>query len=194
VSRPAAPSAVPSWLTLLTCIFLHGGWMHFLGNMWFLWIFGDNVEDRFGHIGFVVFYLACGVGASLAHLVAAAGSTAPTIGASGAIAGVMGAYFVLYPHAKVLTLVPIVIFLQIVVLPAPFFLAIWFLLQFLGGTTSVSGVETAGVAWWAHIGGFAGGAVIAWVLKHSELLNPPVLARRPQTDRVAGYRVYPGGR
>ena len=112
IERDAAPAAVPAWLTLLTCTFLHGGWMHFLGNMWFLHIFGDNVEDRFGHVGYLVFYLATGVAASAAHFATNPASTVPTIGASGAIAGVMGAYFILYPRAKVLTIIPIFIIIE----------------------------------------------------------------------------------
>ena len=157
--RLAAEGAVPAWLTILTCIFLHGGWMHFLGNMWFLWIFGDNVEDRFGHLGFAAFYLGTGALASLSHLGLYPDSVIPTIGASGAIAGVMGAYFVLYPRARVLTLVPIFFFLEFFVLPAPLFLGVWFALQFFQGAASL-GTDAAGVAWWAHIGGFVAGALL----------------------------------
>jgi membrane associated rhomboid family serine protease len=157
VSRPAAPSAVPPWLTLLTCIFLHGGWLHFLGNMWFLFVFGDNVEDRFGHLGYLAFYVASGVAASAVHLVTNLDSTMPTIGASGAIAGVMGGYFLLFPHAKVVTLIPLIIIFEILILPAPIFLGIWFVLQFFQGAFSLAGAEAAGVAWWAHVGGFVAG-------------------------------------
>jgi membrane associated rhomboid family serine protease len=185
--RDAAPSPVAPWLTLLTCIFLHGGWMHFLGNMWFLHIFGDNVEDRLGHLGYLVFYLAAGVAASLAHLAANPASNIPTVGASGAIAGVMGAYLLLYPRAMVLTLVPIIIF-QIVVLPAPFFLGIWFLLQFFQGVVAISQVQTTGVAWWAHIGGFAAGAVVALGLRATGHTRPPVDRVLPHTDHVTMYR------
>lgn len=162
--RLAVPSPVPAWMTLLTCCFLHGGWMHFLGNMWFLYIFGDNVEDRFGHIGYLILYLAWGVAASLTHLLTNAESTIPTIGASGAIAGVMGAYLWLFPHGRVMTLIPLGFFTRIVELPSILFLGIWFLMQLLSGTMSVGGVETSGVAWWAHIGGFAAGFVCALVL------------------------------
>jgi len=175
IRRLAAPSAVAPVLTMLTCIFLHGGWLHFLGNMWFLHIFGDNVEDRFGHVGYLIFYLVCGVMASLMHFLSDPGSTAPTIGASGAIAGVMGAYFVSYPHAQVRTLVPIVIFLRIMILPAPLFLGIWFLLQLLAGTASA---EASGVAWWAHIGGFIAGAGIVLLLSSVHLLRPVNPLRR----------------
>ena len=144
--REIAESGVPPWLTLFTCILLHGGWMHFLGNMWILYIFGDNVEDRFGHLGYLVFYVASGLAASAAHLFASADSVVPTIGASGAIAGVMGAYMFLYPRAKVMTLVPIFIFLEVMVLPAPVFLGLWFVLQFFQGALSITSAQTGGVA------------------------------------------------
>jgi membrane associated rhomboid family serine protease len=182
------PPPISPWLTLLSCIFLHGGWMHFLGNMWFLYIFGDNVEDRFGHFGYLIFYLACGVAASFSHLMLNATSTMPTIGASGAIAGVMGAYLYLYPRANVLTLVPIVFFLQMLVIPAPVFLVIWFVLQFFQGTMSVTAGESGGVAWWAHIGGFAVGFVVAWILGRTHHLSPPVEATLPNTQRPTVYR------
>jgi membrane associated rhomboid family serine protease len=190
--RPALPSPVPAWLTLLTCVFLHGGWMHFLGNMWFLHIFGDNVEDCFGHVQYLLFYLGCGVAASGIHLLSAANSPIPTIGASGAIAGVMGAYFLLYPKAKVLTLIPIIIILYTVVLPAPLFLGVWFVIQLLQGTLLVSGTMAEGVAWWAHIGGFVAGMAAVFVLKTSHHMNEPVQARRPGTDQTRYYRVRRG--
>jgi membrane associated rhomboid family serine protease len=188
--RPAEPSPIPPLFTMLTCIFLHGGWMHFLGNMWFLWIFGDNIEDRFGHWGYLLFYLGCGVAASAAHLFFSLDSPVPTIGASGAIAGVMGAYLVSYPHARVLTLIPIVIILEIVVLPAPVFLGIWFLLQFFQGVASISEVQTTGVAWWAHIGGFAIGMVLTWLLGRGHVLRDRNTATRSQTNRMGHYRVH----
>lgn len=187
-SRLAAESAVPPWVTLLTCVFLHGGWLHLLGNMWFLHIFGDNVEDRLGHVGYLLFYLAAGVTASAVHLVTNSASTIPTVGASGAIAGVMGGYFVLYPHARVLTLVPIFIFIQIMVIPAPVFLGIWFLLQFFQGTFSLGSVQTGGVAWWAHIGGFVAGVVSVWLLNKAGTLRPPVDHVLPNTENYSGYR------
>ena len=183
----AAPRFTP-WLTLLTCIFLHGGWMHFLGNMWFLFIFGDNVEDRIGHIGYLLFYLLSGVAASVAHLFSAPSSAVPTIGASGAIAGVMGAYFLLYPRAHVTTLVPILYIIEIVVLPAPIFLGIWFVLQFFQGLWSISSVQTTGVAWWAHIGGFFMGFLVAALLRAVGETRPPVERTRPNTDRITAYR------
>ncbi len=165
----APPAAVSPLLTMLTCIFLHGSWMHFLGNMWFLWIFGDNVEDRLGHIGYVLFYLLSGLAASVAHYLTDSASTIPTIGASGAIAGVMGAYFVWYPHSRVHSLVPVFGFIQFIEVPAPYFLGVWFLMQFLQGARGGGG----GVAWWAHIGGFVFGVVIAFALGKSGLLAPP---------------------
>ena len=190
--RIAAEPPIPAWTTLLTCIFLHGGWLHFLGNMWFLHIFGDNVEDRIGHLGYLLFYLAAGVAASGVHLATNMGSTLPTVGASGAIAGVMGAYFVLYPHARVLSAVPIFVFIQILVLPAPLFLGVWFLLQFFQGTFSVGDTEAGGVAWWAHIGGFAVGVVAAFVLKKTHLAREPVKQVLPHTESVGSYRFHRG--
>ena len=190
--HPAAESALPAWMTLLTCIFLHGGWMHFLGNMWFLHIFGDNVEDRFGHVGYLVFYLAGGVAASLAHLLSGPNSTMPTIGASGAIAAVMGAYMYLYPHSQVLTLVPIVIFLQMIMIPAPLFLGIWFVIQFFQGAFSISAVEATGVAWWAHIGGFVMGLGVAFLLGRARVLSPPVQMRLPRTEPFETRRMGRG--
>ncbi|MFQ5505829.1 MAG: rhomboid family intramembrane serine protease [Planctomycetota bacterium] len=189
VRRQLAPPGVPAWLTLLTCIFLHGGWLHLIGNLWFLWIFGDNVEDRLGHLGYLLFYLGAGVTASVCHLAAGPGSPIPTIGASGAIAGVMGAYFLLYPKAMVLTLVPIFFIYDILVLPAPLFLGVWFVLQLFQGTFAITQMESQGVAWWAHIGGFVAGLVVALSLRRK--LNPPVLALRPGTERTRLYRAFP---
>jgi membrane associated rhomboid family serine protease len=190
--RQMAPAAVPTWLTLLTCTFLHGGWMHFLGNMWVLWIFGDNAEDRYGHVGYLIFYLVCGVAASAAHFLVDRSSTLPTVGASGAIAGVMGAYFLLYPRARVLCLVPIFFFLQIMWLPAPLFLGIWFLLQFFQGTASITSMASGGVAWWAHIGGFLAGLAATFWLRDHRHLRAPVQGTRPGSDRVVYVRRGPG--
>lgn len=182
--HPVADSAIAPWLTLFSCIFLHGGWMHVIGNMWFLYIFGDNIEDRLGHAGYLAFYLFCGVAASAAHLVIGPDSTIPTIGASGAIAGVMGAYFIFYPRAKVLSLVPIVFVMQMIVIPAPVFLGIWFAFQAFNGFGS-SGAG-GGVAWWAHIGGFAAGLATAWLLKIGNVTPPPAA---PTTGQHPGeYR------
>lgn len=177
VERKFAGSPLNPWWTLLTCVFLHGGWLHFLGNMWFLHIFGDNVEDRMGHSAYFVFYLICGVLASVTHLATNVDSTMPTIGASGAIAGVMGAYLLLYPHAKVLTIVPIFYFIQMVVIPAPVFLGIWFLIQFFQGTFAITAKGAGGVAWWAHIGGFVAGVLFALFWRQSGHARPPVQER-----------------
>lgn len=181
VFRLAAPSAVPPWLTPLTCIFLHGGWMHLLGNLWFLYIFGDNVEDRFGHFIYLFFYLASGIAASLVHLLSDPTSTVPTLGASGAIAGVMGAYFVFYPHARVLSVIPLGPILQTVVIPAPVFLGIWFMLQI--AQSVFTGAESAGVAWWAHVGGFVVGAGGALLMRAIHMDRPPVVERLPNSER-----------
>jgi membrane associated rhomboid family serine protease len=147
---------------VLVSMFLHGGWLHIIGNMLYLWIFGDNVEDRMGHLRYLVFYLACGWAASYAHIWASPTSRVPSIGASGAIAGVLGAYITLYPRAQVVTLVPLGLFTQLVEIPAVFFLGLWFLQQFLYGALSLRTptAQTGGVAWWAHIGGFAAGFLL----------------------------------
>lgn len=143
-------------LLMTTAMFLHGGWLHFLGNMLYLWIFGDNVEDRMGKLRFLLFYLLTGYIATLTHVFSDSTSTLPLIGASGAIAGVLGGYFVLFPHAKVLTLIPIFIFIQIIHIPALYFLGFWFLLQIFNQTFQ----GTQSVAFLAHIGGFAAGALM----------------------------------
>jgi membrane associated rhomboid family serine protease len=157
--------------TLVSSMFLHGSWSHFLGNMWYLWIFGDNVEDRMGHGRFVVFYLLCGVAAAIGQTLIDPLSTLPTIGASGAIAGVMGAYFVLYPHSRVLTLLPLIVFWQIVELPAIFLLGFWFLMQlFSAGAIAVTAhTQGGGVAFMAHVAGFVVGAAGVFVFRKREL-------------------------
>ena len=189
IRRPALPSGVTPWQTLLTCVFLHGSWMHIIGNMWMLWIFGDNVEDRMGHYWYLMFYVFCGIASSASHMLIDTSSAIPTIGASGAIAGVMGAYMVLYPRAQVLSILPIFFFIQMIVLPAPVFLGLWFLLQFFQGTFAVINVQSSGVAWWAHIGGFTVGFVIAWLLKRSDSTRPPVEIVRHNTEHPTHYRV-----
>jgi membrane associated rhomboid family serine protease len=147
--------------TLITSMFLHGGWMHVLGNMWYLWIFGDNVEDRLGHGRFIVFYLLCGVIAALGQIAIDPASTLPTIGASGAIAGVMGAYFVIYPRSRVLTLIPLIIFWEIIELPAIVLLGFWFVMQlFSAGTIAITAsTGGGGVAFAAHVAGFVVGMI-----------------------------------
>ncbi|RUM89868.1 MAG: rhomboid family intramembrane serine protease [Thermodesulfatator sp.] len=149
-----------AYLTFLTHLFLHGGWVHFLGNMWTLWIFGDNVEDRLGHLRFLIFYLLCGVAAALTHIFMHPDSTVPTIGASGAISGVLGAYFVMFPLARVIVLVPIFFFPFFLEVPALLYLGYWYLLQVFSGTLSLAlPGEIGGVAWWAHAGGFLTGVL-----------------------------------
>jgi membrane associated rhomboid family serine protease len=167
VNRTDLPpaSAVPIPLTLFTSMFLHAGWLHLGGNMLYLWIFGNNVEEEFGVFRFLLFYLFSGVVAALAHVVTAPGSTIPVVGASGAVAGVLGAYLVLYPHARVLTLVPILFFIRLLWLPSILLLGLWFVLQVLEGLPTLGLAEKAGVAWFAHIGGFLTGIVVGLVAR-----------------------------
>lgn len=144
-------------IAFLAFMFLHGGFFHLLGNMWFLYIFGDNVEDRLGHFRYLAFYLLCGWTSGILHLLLNWTSRIPTIGASGAIAGVMGAYFILYPRGKVLTLVPIFFFLYFIKIPAFLFLGVWFLFQSL--SAAASSAQNSGIAWWAHVSGFIFGII-----------------------------------
>ncbi|MBW2646465.1 MAG: rhomboid family intramembrane serine protease [Deltaproteobacteria bacterium] len=144
-------------LSFLSFMFLHGGFLHLLSNMWSLYIFGANVEDKIGPIRYLLFYLLCGLASGIAHIISDPSSQVPTIGASGAIAGIMGAYFILFPKSKILTLIPFFFFFHFVEIPAYFFLGIWFLIQFLSATAS-SG-QIGGIAWWAHIGGFVFGII-----------------------------------
>ncbi len=150
---PISSAALP----LLSSIFLHGGWPHLIGNMWYLWIFGDNIEDRVGHAGFLFFYLAGGLFSGLIHVLTNTSSTLPTVGASGAIAGVLGAYAAAFPRARVITLVPLFPIFPVVALPALLVLGFWFVMQFASGTLALAAGVSGGVAWWAHIGGFAYG-------------------------------------
>ncbi len=151
---------------ILTSMFLHGGWMHIIGNMWFLWIFGDNIEDILGHWLYLFFYLACGVAAALGQIAVNPDSRLPTIGASGAIAGVMGAYLIKFPRSRILTLVPIFVFFSFFELPAAFVLIYWFVLQFFSGVGSIAytRLSEGGVAFFAHIAGFIAGIVLIWML------------------------------
>ncbi|MEW5975019.1 MAG: rhomboid family intramembrane serine protease [Acidobacteriota bacterium] len=167
--------AVEALLPLLTSMFLHGGWLHFLGNMLYLWVFGDNIEDRLGHLRYLGFYLVSGLAASLLHILTNPSSQLPTVGASGAIAGVLGAYLVLFPGARILTLVPVLFFVQLVELPALIFLGFWFVMQFFSGAISLSaaGADGGGTAWWAHIGGFVAG--MAMILKFRNRNRPRVI-------------------
>jgi membrane associated rhomboid family serine protease len=159
-----------AWPGLISSMFLHGGWLHIIGNMWYLWIFGDNVEDRMGHLRYLVFYILAGVAAGLAQVLVNPDSYVPTIGASGAIAGVMGAYFVLYPRSRVLTLIPLFIFIEIVEIPAVFFLGFWFLMQLFSGAGSIAHTagSQGGIAFWAHVAGFLAGLAGVFIFRRPE--------------------------
>ncbi len=166
---PAWPGEGISYWPFVTHMFLHGGWLHFIGNMWTLWIFGDNVEDRLGHLRYAIFYFVCGLAACLTHIAFNMHSTIPVIGASGAIAGVMGAYFIMFPRARIITLIPIFIFPWVVELPALIFLGFWFLAQVFSGTFAIMAPATGvGIAWWAHAGGFVVGALLAPLIRQSK--------------------------
>ncbi len=158
--------------TFFTSMFLHGGWMHIIFNMWALFIFGDNVEDKLGHFKYLIFYLGSGLIAGLIHSAFNYNSTMPSIGASGAIAGVMGAYAVLFPFARIKTLFIFFIFPIIVYIPAFFYIMFWFFIQFFSGTLSLMGAEGSPIAWWAHIGGFLGGILLLFVFK-KDVRFPP---------------------
>jgi len=173
-SLPKSIAVVPPFLTIFTSMFLHGGWMHLIGNMWYLWIFGNNIEEAMGGLRYLLFYLICGFLASLSQILSNAGSTLPTIGASGAIAGVLGAYMLLYPRARVLTLIFLGFFIRILYIPAGFILGFWFLLQLING--NMAGTQAVGgVAFWAHIGGFIAGALLVGLFKKRDVhfFNPP---------------------
>ena len=158
--------------SMLVSMFLHGGWSHLLGNMLYLWIFGDNIEDNVGRGTYVAFYLFCGWFATMAHAYTNAGSPVPAIGASGAISGVLGAYLVMFPRTRVLTLIPLGYFIRIAELPALAVLGMWFVLQLFNGTLSL-GAQGGGVAWWAHIGGFVAGMVLGFLFKRRGLRVTP---------------------
>jgi len=166
----------PTWATVVTSMFMHGGWGHLIGNMWFLWVFGNNIEDSMGHLRFVVFYLLCGAIATAAHVASSPGSGIPTVGASGAISGVMGAYLVLYPSVRVHTMIFLGIFVRIVPVAAWVMLLLWFGYQVLLG--SISSAEGGGVAFWAHAGGFLAGVVLI------KLFAKPLLTEAKRQGRV----------
>ncbi len=171
-----ASSLTGLFLPILTSMFLHASWLHLIGNMWFLWIFGDNIEDYLGHFSYLLFYLVCGLAAAITHILLNAGSRLPSVGASGAIAGVMGAYFVLYPKARVMMWFPPIFFFH---LPAWLVLGYWFFMQFLSGAaTSIAETSqtNGGIAFWAHVGGFVAGVVLI-----------KVLPERPQRYRYAAW-------
>jgi membrane associated rhomboid family serine protease len=175
---PVGPNAVcvlgdAAWYTPLSSMFMHGSWMHLIGNMWFLWIFGNNVEDSMGHVRFLAFYLLCGFAAAAAQTFADPDSIIPMVGASGAIGGVMGAYVLLYPRVHVHMLIFLGFYITTVAVPAVFMLGYWFVVQLVSGWTSI-GAEGGGVAFWAHVGGFVAGAVLVFVFR-----NPRLLERHP---------------
>ena len=164
---------IPTSLSLISSMFLHGGWVHLIGNMLYLWIFANNIEDAMGHRRFIVFYMLCGVIAALSHAVTAPNSSIPMVGASGAISGVLGAYLLLYPRASVLVLIPIWVFLKVVRIPAALVLGLWFFMQLISGSASLSD-GGGGVAWFAHIGGFITGMILVGLFKRSRVrfFNP----------------------
>jgi len=168
---PLLPAALP----VLTSMFLHGGWSHLIGNLWYLWVFGDNVEDVLGHVGFLAFYLLGGIAATLIHYLTGPVAEVPTVGASGAIAAVLGAYIVAFPRARVFTLLPLFPFFQVVPLPAFLVLGLWFLFQFVLGLGALGASGSGGIAFWAHIGGFAAG----WLTMGTWLA-----VRRPDSRRA----------
>jgi membrane associated rhomboid family serine protease len=171
---PSTLSAIPADFSLFTNMFLHGGWMHLIGNMWYLWIFGDNIEAALGKLRYAAFYLVCGVLATLSHILSNPASVIPSIGASGAISGVLGAYLLLYPQARVMVLIPLGFFTRIMYVPAALVLIFWFVIQLLNGSMS-TGQEGGGVAFWAHIGGFLAGMLLVGLFKRKEVhfFNPP---------------------
>jgi membrane associated rhomboid family serine protease len=166
---PWGLSPLSSLLTVLTAMFLHGGFLHLGGNLLYLWIFGDNVEDALGHVRYVFFYLASGVVAAALQTILMPSSTLPNIGASGAIAGVLGGYFVLYPRARVVTLVPLFLLFPLVEIPAGVYLLFWFVMQFWMGSANLASAgrrgESGGVAWWAHVGGFLAGLILVFLMR-----------------------------
>jgi len=188
---PLSPStscvleAQGSWLTPLSSMFLHGSWFHILGNMWFLWVFGNNVEDVMGPARYAVFYLLCGLAAAAAQTATQPASAIPMVGASGAIGGVMGAYVVLFPHNRIDTLIILGFYIRTLVVPAYVMLGYWFVLQVLGGLPGLQG-EGGGVAFWAHVGGFAAGALLVFVFR-----KPDLLARHRAAGRGTGAEASP---
>jgi membrane associated rhomboid family serine protease len=193
---PPRLAVIPAWATIFTSMFLHGGWFHLGGNLLFLWIFGNNVEDLLGRVRYLLLYLSCGVAAALIQAAADPLSEIPMVGASGAIAGVLGAYLLVYPRANVHCFVWIVIFFWIITVPAWILLGLWFVMQLLSGLGS--GVRDAGVAFWAHVGGFASGIVLMLFLRPRSVIlwhapKTPVFASAPPSAMSGGRRTfYPG--
>jgi membrane associated rhomboid family serine protease len=169
---PAQVTARLDWhtgSTVITSMFMHGGWLHIIGNMLYLWVFGNNIEDSTGHVRFCCFYLLCGIAAAAAQVFISADSNIPMVGASGAVSGVLGAYLILYPRARVLMLIPIWIFIRIVHVRAMYVIGFWFILQAVNGWLAMSQTDSGGVAWWAHIGGFLAGILLIPVFKKSRV-------------------------
>ncbi len=172
----APPALIPVPLTVFTAMFMHGGWIHLLGNMLFLWVFGDNIEDLLGHAKYFFFYIVCGIAASLFHILTNIDSQIPSVGASGAIAGVLGAYVFLFPTARIKTLLILVIFIQVVRIPAIILLGYWILIQVLSGLAEFGSKAGSGIAWFAHIGGFITGFIIIIIFRKRR--KRPYLRRR----------------
>lgn len=166
------PAIIPVPLTIFTSMFMHGGWLHLLGNMLFLWIFGDNIEDRLGHLKYIVFYLLCGVIASFSHILTNFNSQVPTIGASGAISGVMGAYMFLFPRARIKTMVIWFVFIQIIRIPAVVMIGYWILFQIFSAWLEFGSAEGGGIAWFAHIGGFVSGLTLILFMRKRNRVSP----------------------
>ncbi len=191
---PCSIDGQSSWLTLVSSMFMHGSWMHIIGNMWFLWIFGGNVEDSMGHVRFALFYILSGLAAAGAQIMADASSPIPMVGASGAIGGVMGAYIILYPRVHVHMLLIFGFYITTIAVPAVFMLGYWLLVQFLSGLTSI-GASGGGVAFWAHVGGFAGGALLIFLFKDERLLaRHPHRGWKPQRHSSRAWHSLSGRR
>ena len=173
----------PAWYTVITAMFMHGSWFHIIGNMWFLWIFGNNVEDSMGRFRFVIFYLLSGIAAAATHILIAPDSSTPMVGASGAIGGIMGAYVILYPRVPVHLLVFLGFYVTTFAVPAFVMLGYWFLLQLFSGLPQIGGGES-GVAFWAHVGGFAAGAILIFFFRNPKLVE----MHRQMVERESGYR------
>ncbi len=185
---PGVPDPCPGeglgWPALLTSMFLHGGWLHLIGNMWFLWIFGNNIEDSMGHLRFLVFYLLTGLAAAGVHIVSEPGSQLPMVGASGAISGIMGAYLVLYPRVRVHTLFIIIILIRVIPLPAWLLLGYWLLIQVLLGTAAPA--AGGGVAFWAHVGGFVAGVLLVKPFENRQLVAAKRAKRKLERREIRG--------
>ncbi len=171
--RSSDLTIIDTFFPFLSSIFLHGGYIHLIGNMWFLWIFGDNIEDKLGHVKYICFYILCGTIASSVHVFFNSQSEIPCVGASGAIAAVLGAYMVTFPCARVTTIVPIFFFIQIIELPAVVVIGFWILIQFFSGAVSLSASTSGGgVAWWAHVGGFVSGVILFYSIRILFVIKP----------------------